>query len=854
MQLRSCLIMLLVGLLAGTADAQTSGGTRAISGSVQDTSGAAIVGAQVNLVGQDGKSIAEGTTDNSGTFRFDTIAPGVYTVDVTQLAFRETKQQVRFGPGSRPPLRIVMPLAAVSQEVTVDAFDGSAQVSTEISQNQSSATIDRNALDRLPLFDQDYITTMSRFLDPDATGTNGVTLVVNGVEANGPGVTPSAIQNVKINQNPYSALFSRPGRARIEITTKGGTPQVHGSANFLYRDSLFDARNTFAIVKPSEQRTYYEGSLTGPLSHDRKTTFLLALDRDNDNQQAVVLAAGPSCPINANIPNPTRHYFISGRVFHDSDRGNQFSIGYSYEHRTVDNFGVGGTTLPEAGTNTLFFEHEITVSQVHVFSPKLLNQLRFLVGHYDNQTHSLNQNPKIFVSGAFIGGGAQADFRKTEYHFDGTDIVTYATGKQVLKFGIDVPDISRRAFDDFTNEAGTYSFASLPDYLAAHPFSYLVQRGQRHVDFLEKTVAGMIEDNIRVKPTFSVAVGARYYWQNYFHDIAHDLAPRLSFAYAPTPKGTTVIRGGVGLFFDRSGPAPISDLLHFNGVRLKRFILQNPTYPVTEPQLSGLPTSVVVLDPRQRIPYIIQYGIGIEQQVTANSSVSANYIGSRGIDLFRSVDANAPPPAGYLVRPDSNLGQVRQIQSEGYQKANALEFGFRGRPVHFLTGQAQYTLGKTYNNTSGLTYFPANSHFPGADWGRSDNDLRHKFDLLGTIEAGKWFNFGTALSLYSGKPVDITTGNDDNHDSLPIDRPSGVPRNSLHGPGYINLDLNLAHDFSLTRAGKEGPTATLSVNSFNILNHENDVTYIGVVSSPFFGHAIAAQSPRRMQLDLQIKF
>jgi hypothetical protein len=747
-----------------------------------------------------------------------------------------------------------MPLAAVSQEVTVDAFDGSAQVSTEISQNQSSATIDRDALDRLPLFDKDYITTMSRFLDPDATGTNGVTLVVNGVEANGPGVTPSAIQSVKINQNPYSALFSRPGRARIEITTKGGTPQVHGSANFLYRDSLFDARNTFAIVKPSEQRTYYEGSLTGPLSHDRKTTFLLALDRDNDNQQAVVLAAGPAGPINANIPNPTRHYFISGRVFHDSGRANQFSIGYSYEHRTVDNFGVGGTTLPEAGTNTLFFEHEITVSHVHVFSPKLLNQLRFLVGHYDNQTHSLNQNPKIFVSGAFIGGGAQADFRKTEYHFDGTDIVTYATGKQELKFGIDVPDISRRAFDDFTNEEGTYSFASLPDYLAARPFSYLVQSGQGHVDFLERTVAGMIEDNIRIKPTLSIAVGARYYWQNYFHDIAHDLAPRLSFAYAPTPKGKTVIRGGAGLFFDRSGPAPISNLLHFNGVRLKRFILENPTYPVTDPQLSGLPTSVVVLDPRQRIPYTIQYGIGIEQQLTGNSSVSANYVGSRGVDLFRSVDANAPPPPGYLARPDSNLGQVRQIQSEGYLKANALELGFRGRPVRFFTGQAKYTLGKTYNNTSGITYFPANSYLPGADWGRSDNDLRHKFDLLGTVEAGKWFNFGTALSLYSGKPVDITTGNDDNHDSLPIDRPSGVPRNSLHGPGYINLDLNLAHDFLLTRAGKEGPIATFSVNSFNVLNHENDVTYIGVVSSPFFGHAIAAQPPRRMQLDLQVKF
>jgi hypothetical protein len=113
------------------------------------------------------------------------------------------------------------------------------------------------------------------------------------------------------------------GRARIEITTAGGRPQIHGAANFLYRDSLFDARNPFALVKSGEQRTYYEGSLTGPLSRSKKTTFLLALDTDSDNQQAVVVAAGPSGPLNANIPNPTHHYFLSGRVFHDYGEANQ---------------------------------------------------------------------------------------------------------------------------------------------------------------------------------------------------------------------------------------------------------------------------------------------------------------------------------------------------------------------------------------------------------------------------------------------------------------------------------------------------------------------------------------------------
>ena len=139
-----------------------------------------------------------------------------------------------------------MQISVQTENVTVATGINVPLVSTETSENQNANAIDRNALDRVPVFDQDYITTMSRFLDDNATGTNGVTLVVNGIEANGPGVTPSAVQEVKINNNPYSARFSRPGRARLEIITKGGSPDYHGSLNFMFRDSVFDASNAFA--------------------------------------------------------------------------------------------------------------------------------------------------------------------------------------------------------------------------------------------------------------------------------------------------------------------------------------------------------------------------------------------------------------------------------------------------------------------------------------------------------------------------------------------------------------------------------------------------------------------------------
>jgi hypothetical protein len=89
----------------------------------------------------------------------------------------------------------------------------------------------------------------------------------------------------------------------------------------------------------------------------------------------------------------------------------------------------------------------------------------------------------------------------------------------------------------------------------------------------------------------------------------------------------------------------------------------------------------VQLDPvdLRGLPRIAAVRGRVEQQVNAKSSVSVNYIGSRGIDLFRSVDVNAPMPPGFIARPNPQLGQERQLQSDGYQKSNALEIAFRGR-------------------------------------------------------------------------------------------------------------------------------------------------------------------------------
>src|SRR5207245_10743270 len=116
-----------------------------------------------------------------------------------------------------------------------------------------------------------------------------------------------------------------PGLGRLDNTTTPGTPALHGIVNVLHRDAVFDASNAFAVQKPPDSRQYYEGSLTGPLSYNKKTTFLLSFERDLDDQQAIVSAIGLSgtgqVPIRENVPAPMHHFFGEGRVFHELEHG-----------------------------------------------------------------------------------------------------------------------------------------------------------------------------------------------------------------------------------------------------------------------------------------------------------------------------------------------------------------------------------------------------------------------------------------------------------------------------------------------------------------------------------------------------
>jgi outer membrane receptor protein involved in Fe transport len=849
---RQLLIATALVVLSGlTAAAQRTAGVL-VNGTVTDQTGAVLPGVQLELRSADGQ-VQSTTTGDAGQFQFSSVASGRYDVVASLQGFQMTT--IRVTVGNRPPaaMRITMPLAGITQEITVGT--AAADVRADATSNLDSSTVDEQALRNLPIFNDDVIGTMSRFLDSSAIGTNGVMLVVNGVEVNSLTLPASAIQQIKINQDPYAPEFRQAGRGRIEVITKPGSQHYSGTGGFVFRDASLNARDAFAVVKPPEQRRIFDTFLGGPFGRSENTAFTLSVMHDSEDTQSIVLARDPSGLVQANVADPFRKAYASGSVTHQQGKANTIVLTESYDGENQRNQGVGGVTLPSAALAWQSAEFDTVYNQLTVISPKLLNQIRILVGHEYETWESDSGAPRIVVLDAFTGGGAQADRSRTEHHLQLTDVLTWTSGRHTAKAGFQIPDLSRRRFDDNTNRAGTFYFSSLSDYVASRPYSFIQQAGNGHIVFLEKVFGGFAQDEIRVRPNVTVVMGVRYDWQNFFHDN-NNVSPRASIAFAPTSSGRTVIRAGAGVFYDRSGPGPIQDLLKYDGTRLLRYVVTDPGYPTAFAPGGALaiePPGVVRFAPDISIPFSLQYSVSVERQLRKGTSASLTYTGTRGFEQFRSRDVNAPLPPLYLSRPDAALGIVREIESAGRSRTNSVQVTVKGQLAPRSTGSIQYTLSKAMNDTSGVNWQPPNGYDLSLEYARADFDQRHRFDFIGTFNQGSWANLGVALALYSGRPYSITTGHDDFNTGTANARPAGVARNSAEGPGYADLDFRWSRELPL-HSGKSGPGLTIGIDAFNVLNRVNYSRYIGTLTSPFFGQAISSQPARRLQFSLRLRF
>jgi hypothetical protein len=824
-----------------------------LTGQVTDPSGASIPAASVSVTGAQG-SVKVVQTDAQGGYTVDGLLPGKYTVRATAQGFALfEKTGVDLSGGGASRLDIGMIVVAEKQEVTVS---DTVHVDVDPSSNVGALVLKGTDLDSLSDDPDDLQNDLEALAGP-AAGPNGGQIYIDGFTG---GQLPpkESIREIRINQNPFSAEYDRLGFGRIEVFTKPGTDKFRGQVFFNFGDSLFNSRNPFAPDKPPYQTRTFSGNLSGPLG--KKASFFIDAEQRNQQETSVISALNPDgSPFSQAVVAPQVRTTISPRVDYQLNSKNTLVGRYRYEHATLDNQGIGVFTLATREYNVHNGEQSASLTDTIMVSNSVINETRFQYIHDPSQqvgnnlstcgllsNISCNDAPTISVLGAFTGGGTPfgtGQSYSNEDHYELQNFTSIAHGKHFLKFGGRLRDV--RLVDYSTgNYNGTYTFQSLEAYNANQPSQFSITQGVPLATVKQYDAGLFATDDWRVRPNFTLSLGLRFETQDNIGDHA-DIAPRVGFAWGigggKSGQPKTVIRGGFGIFYDRFSEGMVMQALQqgMDGLQ-QQYLVPNPTFNPDGLPLNFQPTlssaAIREIDAHLHAPYTMQGAMGVERQLPKNVMLAVTYTHSRGVDVLRSRNINAPLPGTYeLGSPvypyGEQAGNIYQYESSGLFTQNQVITNINARINAKMNLFGYYALGKAESNTDGAGTFPSNQYNEQPDWGRAGFDVRSRVFIGGSVVAPLGLRFSPFIIAQSGAPFNIVLSQDLNGDSIFNDRPAFagpnaadpvqtkyglfdlvpqpgetiIPRNYGNGPGQFSVNLRLSRTFGF--GGERGSSA-----------------------------------------------
>jgi len=828
--MRSCaIVLLLFSISLGSISAQTSSGT--LRGKITDPSGAVVPQATVTATGADGK-LQTVQSNHQGVYEIRGLAPGSYTVTAVAKGFAlDTEADVQINPGQTQDFDIQLQIAVEQQHVEVQEESPTVAVSPE----NSAGTIVLKGKDLDALSDDpDELQSELEALAGPSAGPNGGQIYVDGFTA---GQLPpkSAIREIRINQNPFSAEYDKLGYGRIEIFTKPGTDKFHGQLLVNGNSSAFNSLNPFITSTPGYYSEIFNGNVSGPI--DKNASFFFTVQqRDIDNVSVIVgTVLGPgniATPYSAAVPSPSRRLNISPRADFQLSPKNTLTIRYQYSQNRQDNGGIGGFSLASTGYNSNSSENTVQITDTQIISPTIVNETRFqYIRDSDNQT-PLSLDPSLVVQGAFTSGGSSSGTTvSNQDHYELQNFTSIAHGKHFIKFGGRLRGTVFSSNED-SGFNGGYNFSSLTAYqitvnglqqgltpaeiraLGGGASQFTLVAGQPLSDVSIIDVGLYAQDEWKIRPNVTLSYGLRYETQTGI-PYEGNWAPRVSVAWGlghskTAPK--TVLRGGYGIFYDRFSYDYILQAERYNGITQQQYVVANPNfYPLipTPAQLATLatnsPTTYQVQN-NLHVPYTMEAAFSVERQVTKNATVSVTYLNSRGVHQLFLRNANAPLPGTYPPSPVTPLGNndnIYQYNSGGTFEQNQLitnvrfslgnkislfgfyALGFANSDLGSGGGAAVVAGGGGFGGAfggggGGSPQFVMNSYDPMEDWGRAAFDVRNRVFIGGTISLPYAFRLSPFIIANSGTPFDIIVGQDLNGDSIFNDRPALAP---TPGPG-----------------------------------------------------------------------
>jgi hypothetical protein len=849
-----------IGAASGAAQQPARGGLR---GQVTDPSGATVAGATVLLSNAAGASLGA-TADKNGAYEFKDLAAGTYTVKGVAQGFALFSQDnVVIAAGQIAKLNIALTIEVQEQQVTVT--DSTTTVSVDPANNAGMIVIKDKDLEALSDDPDEFQSELQALAGPSA-GPNGGQIYIDGFTA---GQLPpkSSIREIRINQNPFSAEYDKLGYGRIEILTKPGTDNWHGQVQVQGTSSAFNSRDPFLgdATQPGYDSTFYNASVGGPLS--KTTSFFFSIDRRDNNNLNIVSAtvldpADPTetAPFSQAVPFPQTRTNLGPRVDFQLGPNNTLSVRYQYFRDNDQNEGVGGFNLASQAYNSLETEHTLQITDTQVLSPRVINETRFQYRHDVTAQNIVAaglpftvDNPTVNVQGAFISGpnstGNQNDAQNS-YELQNFTAIT--AGSHLIKFGGRLR-VTQDNNADTNNFNGQFTFASLSIYqntlallnagetpamiyaAGFGPKQYSVVSGTPALSDTYVDIEPYVQDDWKFRPNITLSYGLRYEAQNGLGDH-HDFAPRLGAAWGVGAKGKkaaiVVLRAGFGIFYDRFTQTLVEQQERLNGVLQMQSTITDPNcFPVANPAglygpatcltaggaVSSLGT-VYQNNPNLRTPYTMQTGISVERQLTKSANLAVTYLNSRGVHQYVTTNINAPLPCTVAgcdqasqPRANPSAGDIYQYQDEGIFKQNQLIVNSSVRMGTKLSLFGYYTLNFAKADTAGPNTFASDPYDIPADYGPTPYDIRNRLFLGGTIGLPYAFRLSPFVIAQSGAPYNVTTGADNNGDSIFNDRPAfatgcgaGAPANLVETKlGCFNTaplfgDTLVPYDYALS--------------------------------------------------------
>lgn len=890
MRVRIGLVLLAAALVAASAGAQTT--TATVLGTVTDQQKARLPGATVTATDVNTGAQSTQESDANGRFRIAALRPGVYELKVELAGFGvQVRKDIQLFVSQEATIDFELLVAGVTETVAVTA---SAPL-VETTKSEVSTVVDRRQLDALPLVGRNFA-DLTR-LTPDVQSSDrigggqssiGNTYLIDGVSndrawtgGNRTGYSAETIREFRVITEQYAAEFGQASGGVINVVTRSGTNRFEQRLFLFDRAARLDARNAFATTKAPFDRQQAGGFAGGPIMQNRLFYFA-SYEGIRQNQTATV-----TTPVErGDYPVPLRQHQAFGRVDYQLSPSQNWTTRYTEERYDQSNAGVGGASTVQYGDTSFYRDHDFYSSLTSVFGSTKLNELRIQYGRRPGgSVPNTPSGPELVFASSNQGKAYSDPQQTTEQRVQFVDNfswhVTGRGGEHDVKSGIDL-NRSRLAgfFCNFCD--GQFIFPK-DAYNAADPSTfpttYTQRIGSSDFGFNSTNLGLFVQDNWRPLTNLTLNVGVRYD-RNWYAGVLtnSNFSPRLGLSFDPTNKGTTVIRGGGGLFRDKISMNQWL-IIVLNVINAQDFVvLTSPGYPdpFSGKPKAPTPANTERFDPNMQTPYAQQVTGGVKHEIARGFSVSADYVYVHGLDQLRRRDLNAPVN-GSKVRPDPTMGRELIHESTGERVHHALILAAERRVTTRARFTAAYTLSNTKSDSEARnsTALPTDQYNLKADWGPADVDARHNFVATGQITLPAGVNVAAILQLRSAFPFNVVSGRDTNNDSrsgdrpdpdsngvyptygnttygrfsIPVNRPGTLGRNAFRGPDWRRLDLRVSRAFQF------GPRRIeVLAEAFNATNRVNYNGYQSSIQSRFFGLAQSADDPRQVQLGIRFDF